>query len=117
MLRRPTPRSHGLYLVAFALVTNAALLASADLAKALGPYPEFAGEREARVAPLKAKPFAAALKAAKAHGLRHSAATHLEGRGVASDATFDTSREHALPAAQRATLQCPRPADWEARLR
>ncbi|MGZ5985852.1 MAG: TSCPD domain-containing protein, partial [Caulobacteraceae bacterium] len=61
----------------FALVTNAALCASADLAKVLGPYPEFAGEREARLAPLKAKPFAAALKAAKAHGLRHSEVTGL----------------------------------------
>jgi ribonucleoside-diphosphate reductase alpha chain len=61
----------------YALLTNAALCASADLAKALGPYPEFAGEREARLAPLKAKPFAAALKAAKAHGLRHSEVTGL----------------------------------------
>ncbi len=61
----------------FALLTNAALMASADLAKALGPYPEFAGEREARLAPLKAKPFAAALKAARAHGLRHAEVTGL----------------------------------------
>jgi ribonucleoside-diphosphate reductase alpha chain len=60
-----------------ALVTSAALTASADLAKTLGPYPEYAGEREARLLPLKAKPFAAALKAAKAHGLRHSEVTGL----------------------------------------
>ena len=60
-----------------ALVTSAALTASADLAKILGPYPEFAGEREARLLPLKAKPFAAALKAAKTHGLRHSEVTGL----------------------------------------
>jgi integrase len=51
-----------------------------------------------------------------AHMLRHSHTTDMEGRGVASDATFGTSREHALPAAQRATLQCPRPADRAARL-
>jgi len=61
----------------FALVTNAALAASADLAKALGPYPEFAGEQQARLAPLKARPFAAALKAARAHGLRHAEVTGL----------------------------------------
>jgi ribonucleoside-diphosphate reductase alpha chain len=61
----------------FALVTSAALAASADLAKTLGPYPEFAGERDARLGFLKAKPFAAALKAAKAHGLRHSEVTGL----------------------------------------
>jgi ribonucleoside-diphosphate reductase alpha chain len=61
----------------YALVTNAALSASADLAKALGPYPEYAGERDARLAFLRGKPFAAALKAAKAHGLRHSEVTGL----------------------------------------
>jgi hypothetical protein len=51
------------------------------------------------------------------HWIRHTSLTWVEGRGVASDATFGTSREHALPAAQRATLQCPRPADRAARLR
>jgi hypothetical protein len=51
------------------------------------------------------------------HGLRHSHKTWLEGRGVASDATFRSSREHALPAAQRAALRCPRPAGRAARLR
>jgi integrase len=42
-----------------------------------------------------------------AHMLRHSHTTDMEGRGVASDATFGTSREHALPAAQRAALRRP----------
>ena len=51
------------------------------------------------------------------HQLRHSALTHDEGRGVASDATFCSSREHALSAAQRAALRCPRPAGRAARLR
>jgi integrase len=44
------------------------------------------------------------------HDLRHTAALRMKGRGVASDATFGTSREHALPAAQRAALRRPRPA-------
>jgi integrase/recombinase XerD len=35
------------------------------------------------------------------HQYRHTYATWLQGRGVASDATFGRSREHALPAAQR----------------
>jgi ribonucleoside-diphosphate reductase alpha chain len=61
----------------FALVTSAALFASADLAQTLGAYPEFANEREARLLPLKAKPFTAALKAAKAQGLRHAEVTGL----------------------------------------
>ena len=39
----------------------------------------------------------------------------MQGRGVASDATFCSSREHALPAAQRAALRCPRPAGRAAR--
>ena len=60
-----------------ALLTSAALGASADMAKALGPYAEYANERDARLAPLKAKPFAAAMKAAKANGLRHSEVTGL----------------------------------------
>ena len=38
------------------------------------------------------------------HRLRHTYGTELEGRGVASDATFGSSREHALPAAQRTAL-------------
>jgi integrase len=33
------------------------------------------------------------------HRLRHTFAIRTKGRGVASDATFGTSREHALPAA------------------
>jgi integrase len=43
-------------------------------------------------------------KAVTAHTLRHAFATLNQGRGVASDATFGTSREHALPAAQRTAL-------------
>jgi integrase len=42
------------------------------------------------------------------HDLRHVHAMTLQGRGVASDATFGRSREHALPAAQRGAL--PRPS-------
>jgi len=66
----------------YALLTAAALTASADMAKALGPYPEFAGERDARLASLKtqrkgSRPFGAALTAAKEHGLRHSEVTGL----------------------------------------
>ena len=45
-----------------------------------------------------------------AHMLRHSHATEMEVSRIASDASFGTSREHALPAAQRAAL---RPA-WRA---
>ena len=41
------------------------------------------------------------------HWIRHTTLTWLEGRGVASDASFGTSREHALPAAQRAALRRP----------
>ena len=51
------------------------------------------------------------------HQLRHAFGSNVEGRGVASDATFRSSREHALPAAQRAALRCPRPAGRAARLR
>ena len=43
-------------------------------------------------------------KTVSPHTLRHSAAMALEGRGVASDASFGSSREHALPATQRAAL-------------
>jgi len=51
------------------------------------------------------------------HTLRHAFITAAQGRGVASDATFCSSREHALPAAQRAALRCPQPAGRAARLR
>ena len=36
------------------------------------------------------------------HWIRHTTLTWVEGRGVASDATFGSLREDALPAAQRA---------------
>ena len=39
------------------------------------------------------------------HTLRHTCAMTLQGRRVASDASFGSSREHALPAAQRAALR------------
>ncbi len=57
-----------------AIAAAAALEASAALAKTLGPYAEFAGERDARLDALKARGprFASALKAAKADGLRHA---------------------------------------------
>jgi ribonucleoside-diphosphate reductase alpha chain len=61
----------------FAEATSAALLASAEMARTLGPYAEYAGDRDARLELLKGKPFAAALKAAKAHGLRHAEVTGL----------------------------------------
>jgi integrase len=51
------------------------------------------------------------------HDLRHTHATLLQGRGVASDATFGTSREHALPAAQRAALWRPSAGRSAVRLR
>jgi integrase/recombinase XerD len=41
------------------------------------------------------------------HQLRHAHATELKVSGVASAASFGTSREHALPAAQRAASRCP----------
>jgi len=41
------------------------------------------------------------------HGLRHSYAVSLEMGRIAFDASFRRSREHALPAAQRAALRCP----------
>jgi ribonucleoside-diphosphate reductase alpha chain len=65
----------------YAQASAAALSASAELAGELGPYPEFAGERPARLEAIAAQierlgrgepRLAAALKAAKAHGLRHS---------------------------------------------
>jgi integrase len=51
------------------------------------------------------------------HDLRHTHATILQGRGVASGATFGTSREHALPAAQRAALRRPSACPGAVRLR
>jgi site-specific recombinase XerD len=44
------------------------------------------------------------------HQLRHTYATALEVSRIASDASFGSLREHALPAAQRAASRCPRPA-------
>ena len=57
-----------------AVAASAAACASADLAGAHGPYAEFSVERDARLDALKAAgPFLApGLKAARAHGLRHS---------------------------------------------
>ena len=49
------------------------------------------------------------------HWIRHTTLTWVEGRGVASNATFGRSREHALPAAQRTALwrtQRARPPPW-----
>ena len=44
------------------------------------------------------------------HQLRHPLATQAKVSRIASDASFRSLREHALPAAQRAALRCPRPA-------
>ena len=44
------------------------------------------------------------------HVLRHTFGTELKMGRIASGASFRTSREHALPAAQRAALRRPRPA-------
>ena len=44
------------------------------------------------------------------HTLRHAFITAAQVSGVAAAASFGTSREHVLPAAQRAALRCPRPA-------
>jgi integrase len=44
------------------------------------------------------------------HWMRHSHATALQMGRIASDASFGSWREHALPAAQRAGLRCRRPA-------
>jgi len=41
------------------------------------------------------------------HRCRHTFATRLQIGRIASDASFGTSREHALPAAQRAASRCP----------
>jgi site-specific recombinase XerD len=44
------------------------------------------------------------------HRLRHTLATQAKVSGVALAASFGSLGEHALPAAQRAALRCPRPA-------
>jgi integrase len=44
------------------------------------------------------------------HWCRHAYATRAQVSRVASNATFPGKREHALPAAQRAALRCPRPS-------
>jgi len=44
------------------------------------------------------------------HTLRHAFITAAQIGRIASDASFGRSREHALPAAQRAALRRPRPA-------
>ena len=44
------------------------------------------------------------------HVLRHTTAMTLKIGRIAFDASFGSSREHALPAAQRAALRSPRPA-------
>jgi hypothetical protein len=49
----------------------------------------------------------AGLEGLRLHDLRHGCATFLQVSGIASDASFGTSREHALPATQRAALRCP----------
>ena len=59
----------------------------------------------------------AGLRRITLHDSRHTTLTLMEGRGVASDATFRHWRGDALPAAQRAALRCPRPAGRAARLR
>ncbi len=51
------------------------------------------------------------------HWIRHTILTWVQVSGIASDATFRSSREHALPAAQRAALRYPRAAGPTARLR
>jgi integrase/recombinase XerC len=51
------------------------------------------------------------------HWIRHTTLTWVEGRGVASDASFGTSREHALPAAQHAALRRPSACRSAVRLR
>ena len=44
------------------------------------------------------------------HSLRHTLATRLKMSRIASHASFGSSREHALPAAQRVALRCRRPS-------
>jgi integrase len=48
------------------------------------------------------------------HQWRHTLGTRLIIGRIASDASFGRSREHALPAAQRAAMRCRRPA-WPPR--
>lgn len=59
----------------------------------------------------------AGVKHIRLHDVRHTYATTSQGRGVASDASFGSPREHALPAVQRAALRCPWRAGAAARLR
>jgi integrase len=47
--------------------------------------------------------------AVRPHMFRHTAATSWEVSRIATGASFGRSREHALPAAQRAALRCRRP--------
>jgi integrase/recombinase XerD len=49
-------------------------------------------------------------KAVTPHTLRHAFISAAQVSGVALDASFGSSREHALPAAQRAALRYPQPA-------
>ncbi len=51
-----------------------------------------------------------ALPRVRLHDLRHTHATLLQMSRIASDASFGSLREHALPAVQRAALRCPGPA-------
>ena len=44
------------------------------------------------------------------HRLRHTLATQAKMSRIASHASFGSSREHALPAAQRVALRCRRPS-------
>ena len=49
----------------------------------------------------------AGIQGLRPHRCRHTFATRLQMGRIAFDASFGTSREHALPAAQRAALRCP----------
>ena len=49
-------------------------------------------------------------KSVTPHTLRHAFITAAQVSRIASDASFGRSREHALPAAQRAAMRRPRPA-------
>jgi len=50
------------------------------------------------------------LRYSRSHRLRHTKATTLQIGRIAFDASFGSSRERALPAAQRAALRCRQPA-------
>ncbi len=63
------------------------------------------------------KKYCAAGAAIGIHRLRHVHVTELKMGRIASDASFGTSREHALPAAQRAALRRPQPAESATRPR